>query len=235
MPGDAPTWAAVILAGGRGSRLGGADKAALRLGGVPLVDRLLSALADAAAVVVVGDHPPTSAAALVRVSVVRENPPFGGPVAATAAGLDELSRLEESARVPGHPDAVALLAVDMPHAAAALPLLLDAWPSSAEAGQEADGVIAVDGAGRRQSLLALYRTDRLREAVAGIVRERGGVEGSSMRLLLAGLDLREVPVPDLAAADVDTPEDAARLGIELRKAADAAGRGEAGHEEGTPR
>lgn len=39
-PATAPV-GAVLLAGGTGSRLGGADKAAIRLGGATLLDRAL--------------------------------------------------------------------------------------------------------------------------------------------------------------------------------------------------
>jgi molybdopterin-guanine dinucleotide biosynthesis protein A len=82
------TWAAVILTGGRGQRLGGADKASLELGGRTLLDRALAAVDGAAEVIVVG----------------REV--GGGPLAGLAAGVDTLER---------EPDLVVVLAVDMPH------------------------------------------------------------------------------------------------------------------------
>ncbi|MGH8776871.1 MAG: NTP transferase domain-containing protein, partial [Jiangellaceae bacterium] len=50
----AERWDAVVLAGGRGSRLGGVDKPALRIGGRTLLDTALVATAAARSTVVVG-------------------------------------------------------------------------------------------------------------------------------------------------------------------------------------
>jgi molybdopterin-guanine dinucleotide biosynthesis protein A len=82
---------AVILAGGSGRRLGGVDKGALVVAGLPLLDRVLLASAAARRTVVVGEPRPT-----VR-SVVwaREDPPGGGPLAGLAAGMAELDRVAE--------------------------------------------------------------------------------------------------------------------------------------------
>ena len=90
---------AIILAGGRASRLGGVQKAAIEIGGRALLDIALEAAASAGRVVVVGpDELRRDArggdAASVR--FVREEPPFGGPVAGIAAGLATLEEL----RVP---------------------------------------------------------------------------------------------------------------------------------------
>ncbi|WP_275693401.1 NTP transferase domain-containing protein [Nocardioides sp. TF02-7] len=60
-PGLTP-FAAVVLAGGRGSRLGGFDKAGIEVRGRTLLEHALDAVVDAAEVVVVGpagaDRPP---------------------------------------------------------------------------------------------------------------------------------------------------------------------------------
>ncbi|MET8305715.1 NTP transferase domain-containing protein [Micromonospora sp. NPDC005173] len=95
------TYAAVVLAGGAARRMGGVDKPALPVGGRPMRDRVLAAVADAAPRVLVGpaDAVPDG------VRVTREDPPGGGPVAATAAGLALLD--------PGT-TLVALLAADLP-------------------------------------------------------------------------------------------------------------------------
>ncbi|MEU4744233.1 NTP transferase domain-containing protein, partial [Actinosynnema sp. NPDC023658] len=53
-PGAGPSWAAVVLAGGRGSRLGGVDKASLVVDGRTLLDHVLDAVAAARQVIVVG-------------------------------------------------------------------------------------------------------------------------------------------------------------------------------------
>ncbi|MFF8511565.1 DUF6457 domain-containing protein [Streptomyces sp. NPDC015492] len=74
---------AVVLAGGAARRLGGADKPGVRVGGRPLLDRVLAACRRAERTVVVGVPRPT-----VRpVHWTREDPPGGGPLAALDAGV----------------------------------------------------------------------------------------------------------------------------------------------------
>ena len=66
---------AVVLAGGKARRLGGADKPGLEVGGLPLLERVVAAVADADIVVVVG---PQRALALPRpVLWCEEQPPAG--------------------------------------------------------------------------------------------------------------------------------------------------------------
>ncbi len=76
---------ALVLAGGRGTRLGGADKAALTLNGQRLVDRVITAARSAGANQVVVIGPPHAGTEADR--VVREEPAYGGPLAALAAGI----------------------------------------------------------------------------------------------------------------------------------------------------
>ncbi|MFV0434875.1 MAG: molybdenum cofactor guanylyltransferase [Leucobacter sp.] len=83
-----PRFDAVVLAGGRGSRLGGADKANLELHGARLIERTVSAARAVGAEQIVVVGPQTSA--VPGAIVVRENPSFAGPLAALAAGLDAL-------------------------------------------------------------------------------------------------------------------------------------------------
>ncbi|GAB3898809.1 hypothetical protein GCM10027612_57670 [Microbispora bryophytorum subsp. camponoti] len=64
---------AVILAGGRAERLGGADKPGALVGGLPLVERVVAAVRDARAVVVVG--PPRD---MPGVLFTREDPRAAG-------------------------------------------------------------------------------------------------------------------------------------------------------------
>ncbi|MEU8126491.1 NTP transferase domain-containing protein [Micromonospora sp. NPDC049049] len=95
------TYAAVVLAGGAARRMGGLDKPALPIGGRPMRDRVLAAVADATPRVLVG----AADAVPAGVRVVREDPPGGGPVAAAAAGL---ALLDTDVTL------VALLAADLP-------------------------------------------------------------------------------------------------------------------------
>ncbi|MBL3686491.1 hypothetical protein D3248_05930 [Leucobacter zeae] len=204
---------AIVLAGGRGSRLGGVDKAAVELGGARLVDRAVAAAraAGAAHVVVVG---PESARA-IGTTVVREDPPFAGPLAALAAALPVV----EAPRL-------LLLSCDLVDPALACRALLEA---DAVGRGEWDGRILVDPAGRMQWLAGLYRTEALRSGIAGCA---GGVRDAPLRRLFVGLDLLAVAAPESATADIDDPEDLARAraGIDAgaaRRDEDAPARGAA--------
>lgn len=186
---------AVILAGGRASRLGGTPKPGVVLHGARLLDHALAAVRDAAAVAVVGppDLDPPSPALLTR-----EDPPFGGPVAGIDAGLRALER-------PGAPEVVVLLAVDVPGAAPALPALLRALDDA-----------AVDGAclyrdDHRQTLVSAVRRARLGAALETLRTQAGSVRDQPVRRLLAVLRLADVPDDAGVSTDVDTWDDLARL------------------------
>uniref|UniRef100_UPI00165DB73E molybdenum cofactor guanylyltransferase n=1 Tax=Actinotalea sp. JY-7885 TaxID=2758576 RepID=UPI00165DB73E len=71
------TFDAIVLAGGQGRRLGRVSKPDVVVAGRTLLDHALAATAGARRVVVVG--PPELARP--GVTVVREDPPSGGPVA----------------------------------------------------------------------------------------------------------------------------------------------------------
>lgn len=186
---------AIILAGGQGSRLGGIDKAQLMLAGSPLVERPLAAAGGADRIVVVGPD------SLARdgILMTREEPPGGGPAAGTAAGI---ARLADGDLAPW----VLLLSCDLPGAVNGVRRLFGPWWSTAvpsSAAPTVDGYCLTDADGRLQWLFALYRTDALLRAVRACDRPAG----TSMRKLLAGLNL--VGVPDTAdvSADLDTWED----------------------------
>src|SRR5690606_19071780 len=121
-------WDAIIVAGGRGSRLGGVSKPDLSVGGMSLLDRTLAAVAPARETVVVGG--PTRAGVTWTV----EGPPGSGPAKALAAGLAALN---------GQAPRTVVLAVDAPRAADVVPRLLAAL---AGAGVKGDGVSAGSGA-----------------------------------------------------------------------------------------
>lgn len=202
-------WDAVIVAGGRGSRLGGASKPDLSVGGVPLLDRALGAVEGARQVVLVGG--PTRDGVLWTV----EDPPGSGPAKALAAGLTALS---------DHAPWTVVLGVDTPRAADAVPRLLAAVADSVVADAEVagggdvsveesggagvtqgggvDGAWFVDGEGEPQPLLAIYRTRPLLD------RTRDLEDGTSMRRLVAGLTMVTVPDADGVTRDLDTWADA---------------------------
>ncbi|OLT12885.1 hypothetical protein BJF77_18515 [Kocuria sp. CNJ-770] len=187
----APVFHAVVLAGGRSSRLGGRPKAGLRQGGRTLVELTLDAVRGAAGVVVVG---PPELAVPAGVLRAREDPPFSGPAAGIAAGLRALQALPEAPWT-------LVLACDMPGVARAVPLLLEA----ARSVPGTDGHVGVPPDGRRQPLAALYRSEALRAAYAG-----QDPADRSVFSFLRHLRLHDVTVAEDATADVDTWDDVRR-------------------------
>lgn len=190
----------VVLAGGRGSRLGGVDKSALVYAGTTLRRHVLTTVRAARRVVWVGAPSADAGDACPGLLLTREAPVFAGPSAALAAGLEALD---------ADPAPFTLvLAADLPLVADAVPGLLRAFE------QNDGGVLAVDETGRRQFLLAVYPSGALRSQV----RQRsaaGPLEGLPLRRLVDALDLSEVRLDGGLCADVDTAEDAARHGIRL--------------------
>ena len=192
---------AIILAGGRSSRLGGSPKSALMFDGATLLERSLAAAAGARHTVVVG---PEAAGLPAGVLNCREDPPFAGPAAAVAAGLDAL-------RAAGRADLVLVLACDMPRAGDAVRALREALP-----GTGADGVMASSADGRLQPLAGFYGTAVLERAVQDAAA-RNALAHGSVFALLASLDVQAVAVPAGSTDDVDTWDDAAALGVAVRE------------------
>lgn len=180
----------LVLAGGRGERLGGVDKAALTVDGRPLLDRVLDAapLLGGRTVVVGSTDVPEG----VRRTL--EDPPAGGPVAGIAAGLAVL--------LPPAPW-VAVVAVDQPGAARALAELQAALP---DVDEEVDALAHEDPDGHLQWLLALYRRTALDAAVAALP----AVRDTSVRRLVGDLPWRVVGRGAEHVGDVDTWEDLER-------------------------
>jgi molybdopterin-guanine dinucleotide biosynthesis protein A len=177
-------YAAVVLAGGRGARLGGRAKPQLVVGGRTILDAVLAAVADADQRIVVGPRQPVPDGVLV----VREQPPGGGPVAALRAGLEHVST-----------DVVAVLAGD-------LPFLTPALLAGLRSRLTGDGVLVVDDAGRDQLLLGIWRTACLRAALPAVAAH------VPLRRVLAPLAVRRFH-PEVADGapppwtDCDTPAD----------------------------
>jgi molybdopterin-guanine dinucleotide biosynthesis protein A len=211
-------FAAVVLAGGAARRLGGAPKPARTVAGVPLLIRVLGAVAAADARVVVGPplppdpnevHPgdvhraeadPGSAGVAPEVDGVRytrEEPPGGGPVAAVAAGIALLD--------PAH-GCVAVLGADLPFLTPdAVGRLLRALD------QHTDLAVYVDPAGHPQWLCGVWRRAALDRRLAEI----GDPAGVGMRRLAEGLRRADVRTHEDGDGppvwyDCDTEEDLRR-------------------------
>ncbi len=192
--GPAPAFDTVVLAGGRATRLGGADKPGLAVAGVPMVAAVLAAAAAAGTsrLVLVGPARPELGRLGAELVCVAEYPPFGGPVPALRRGLAEVSA-----------PVVAVLAADLPFLRAAD---LSALLGPVTAGRAAGAVLA-DGDGRPQWLTGCWSTDRLGGALAGYL-------GRSMHGLLAGLQPELITASRPAGRpppwlDCDTPEELA--------------------------
>ena len=177
-----PEFDAIILAGGRGSRLGGVSKADLVVGGRRLLDVVLEAVRRARTTVVVG---PVAVPDGVLVTV--EDPPGTGPAAGIVAGLEAVERSAEWTVV---------LACDLPGVQAAVPRLLAATTRS----NDLDGYCLASAEGTPQWLLGIHRTTRLR----AVARAYGDPRNRSVRGLLAGMRLGLLPDIDDDGRDVDT-------------------------------
>jgi molybdopterin-guanine dinucleotide biosynthesis protein A len=177
------SFCAVVLAGGRAARLGGADKASMEVDGRTLLACALDAVIDAAEVVVVGEQVPTER----PVTFTLVDPRYGGPAAALLTGRDALLRTTPR---------LAVLAVDMPRLSA------HTFRRLLEAAAGRDGAVLVDPHGRRQLAMVvdLPRLDAVRPA-------HEDQHDLPLHRLLAPLELVELPSSGPEHRDVDTWED----------------------------
>ena len=173
--------AAVILTGGTAARLGGRDKASIEVDGRTQLERALQAAAAADPIVVVGDEVETSR----QVVFAREEPAYGGPVAGLMAGRHAL----DPAR-----DLLLVLAVDMPFVTTATVERL------VVAAGQGDGAVLTSADGRRR-LVLVVRTARLDQVAPA------DPHGCPVHVLLAPLDLRDVPATGREGHGIDTLED----------------------------
>ncbi|MEV0359531.1 NTP transferase domain-containing protein [Nocardia sp. NPDC050697] len=177
---------AVVLAGGRASRMGGVDKPGIVVGGRSLLDAALAAVAGCARVAVVG---PERAELGSEVRQTREDPPGSGPVAALAAGLGALGA-EPS-------PLVVVLAADLPF------LTADTVRRLLEHLGAADAAFAADSDGRPQYLIGVWRRSALDAALAAL----GSPVNHPMKALVpAASTVLELPGTD----DCDTAEQVLR-------------------------
>jgi molybdopterin-guanine dinucleotide biosynthesis protein A len=160
---EAPSYDAVVLAGGQSRRMQVVDKTTLEVGGVKLLDRVLLATAHASSVVVVGPQRQVGR----DVTWIREEPPGAGPAAAVAAALPVVSA-----------GVVVLLAGD-------LPLVTLADVDRLVTAVTDDGAVYVDADGAEQWLCSAWRTATLRQATLAA--------DGSLRRALTPLTFARVP------------------------------------------
>lgn len=191
---------AIILAGGRASRMGGVDKPAIIIGGRSMLDAALAAVAGCVRTVVVGPQRPELTSAIRQ---VREVPPGSGPVAAVDAGLRALG----AAASP----LVVVLAADMPFLTGAV--VVELIRHATESG--ADAVFAADESGRPQYLTGVWR----RSALAAALAKLDSLVNQPMKALVP-TDTVTVAMPGIA--DCDTDEQVRRARAAARTVDDAA-------------
>ncbi|MCX4092275.1 NTP transferase domain-containing protein [Nocardia sp. alder85J] len=181
---------AIVLAGGRATRMGGVDKPGIVVGGRSMLEAAVAAAARCRHTVVVGPPRPDLPAAVRQ---AQEMPAGSGPVAALAAGLAALDTGETPA------DLVVALAADMPFLTdAAVGALLEHLERSG-----ADAVFAADETGRPQYLVGVWRRALLADALAGLP----SLVNQPMKALVP---TRTALLPLAGAADCDTPDDLRR-------------------------
>lgn len=179
----------ILLTGGAGRRLGGADKAALRVGKSTLLERALVAV-QGRPVVVVGPRPDVDAGVIVT----REDPPDGGPAAGVAAGAAALVAALSNPQVR---QLVAVQAVDQ---AGVTP---GTWRRLAAAAATSDGGAVLIGGGRRQYGVGVFPLTLLGQACAA----QPTWHGRPLRALLDPIVAVEVDALGAEARDIDTLED----------------------------
>ncbi|GAA4486412.1 hypothetical protein GCM10023171_22320 [Microbacterium panaciterrae] len=180
------------------------------LAGASLLARTVTALAGAGAAPVVAVGPRLDDSEVVW---VREDPPFGGPVAALAAAFarDELANTEW----------LLLLAGDLVRPEAVVAGLCGSLPA-AEGLAEASEAIVFRADGHPQWLAGIYRATAVRAALATL----GDPAAASCRALLGGLAIRWIEDQDGITADVDTPADLHRARADRTRADRAAAENE---------
>ncbi|EMY34826.1 molybdopterin-guanine dinucleotide biosynthesis protein (MobA) [Arthrobacter crystallopoietes BAB-32] len=210
---------AVVLAGGRSSRLAGSPKALLRLEGQSLLRRTLEAVRLAHRIAVVGPaeladeirHFNDRSGGVPEILLTREEPPFAGPAAGIAAGFRALGAVsgavDDGGALPGRADLTLILACDMPRAAQLPQQLL----SAVAAEETAELWLPVDSGGRAQPLASCADSAALERALAGFTAAE--LEGLPVRKLLAGLATARFELQAGATDDVDTWADADHFGI----------------------
>jgi molybdenum cofactor guanylyltransferase len=187
--------AGLILAGGKGERLGGVNKALTEVGGVRLIDRAVAALADCDTLLVSVGARRIEGTTLEQVLDLVST--YAGPLAGVAAGIDALWA--------SPPDLLLTMAVDTPFfpsdfLARARPLL-----ASAEA------VVATYG-GQLYPTNAVWRFDAVRALPE---RVRDGTAPHSLKRLAVDLNAAHLDYAPLVADDpflnANTPADLENL------------------------
>ena len=194
----APRIAAVVLAAGRSTRMGGANKLLAEVGGETLIARVVKAAAASRAepvIVVTGHEAETVRAALAGEDVTfADNPDYAeGLSSSLRAGL---------AALPGDVDGALICLGDMPHVDAAL---IDRL------------IAAFDPAGGCEICVPMHRGKRGNPVLWGrrFFAQMAAIEGDRGARDLIGRHagvMREIEAGEGCLIDVDTPDGLDALG-----------------------
>lgn len=195
--------AALIYAGGRGTRMGGVIKANVAVGGVRLLERVSMALGPIASGILVahGAIEPALLGLLPgQIAVPDLDPPAGGPLAGLAGAIEWCLSAAEP------PDLLLTCAVDTPFMPA------DFAARMRDALAPGDNAVVAAFAGQPYPTNALWRC----AAIADLPRRmRAGTAPKSLSRLAAELRARMLEWPDDGSGDpfanVNTPADLAAL------------------------
>lgn len=174
--------AVIVVAGGRSTRFG-SDKLRHVIDGRTLLERTVDA-ARGGDVVVLVSASETPEGVHIAVS---ENPRWGGPCAAVAAGVDALAASPATD--------VLILAADLANPASAISAL-----------RSIDAGVLTDADGRPQWLLARSPRAVLERRIAELRAERGALDGLPASALL-GVVVDRHRAPADVHADIDCPAD----------------------------
>jgi molybdopterin-guanine dinucleotide biosynthesis protein A len=186
---------AIVLAGGRGRRIG-SPKAGLHFGGRPLLARVIATLREVAADVIVVGAPGQviDLPAGMAVRRVSDFEPDRGPLAALYSGLIE-----------ARGELAVVVGCDMPFLNAAL---LEAMFAMVDGH---DALIPLSG-GRRQPLHAIYSVGcaaAVRVLLDGGVERLGAVEDALSTRILGEAEWRPYSPDGRTFLSINTPEDLA--------------------------
>jgi molybdopterin-guanine dinucleotide biosynthesis protein A len=195
-----PAASGIVLAGGRSSRFG-RDKLAARFRGKPLIDHAVLALSELTTEVLVlvppvGDAPLSARIPpTLRIRLVRDPEPFGGPLVALLAGLE---RADESFAI--------VAGGDMP---SLVPAVLGAMLRALDNSEHV--LVALEYRGRIEPLPLALRVG----ATTPLVRRLLGTGERSLRSLLTSTGAARLPEIDWrpldptaeTLTDIDTPGD----------------------------
>lgn len=195
--------AGVLLAGGLSRRMGGGDKALLKLAGRPLIAHAADGLAAQVGILIVNANgDPARFAPLGLPVVPDETADFPGPLAGVLAALHWFARERPGTR------AIVSVSADAPFVPADLVHRL----GSALSAETSARVAVAQSRGRRHHVIGLWRMNAAAEIEAALARGDRRVESMVDRL-----GALAVPFPDLEIGgqsvdpffNINTPEDLA--------------------------